>query len=264
MGWARLLNRPAVSVKVTPWAHHGRCAATGKLTGASAPLDLVEESGEKWRQVVPPRLEEAFRQMFRGLHTYSVDRKGRTVVPAPFRAALQLALAADGRPVSPEPTPTPADLHAAPEPTPTPDGPLAPGRRRKRRKAVAVAALRRPAVLPERLIVTTGIDPCLVAYTPGQWAAFEARLGALPQFDAAVIHLKRIYVAAATECDLDRQGRILLPPMLRAYAQLDQDMVWAGMVNCIELWAPAAWQARLDAARAERVALAAAMAGLGL
>lgn len=115
-----------------------------------------------------------------------------------------------------------------------------------------------------RVILTTGIDQCLVAYAPADWAAFQARLKALPQFDPAVVQLKRLYVAAATECDIDSHGRLLIPPMLREYAELTREVVWAGMVGTIELWAKERWSAQLELARTERGAIGRALGDLGL
>ena len=116
----------------------------------------------------------------------------------------------------------------------------------------------------EQLIVTTGIDPCLVAYTPQAWGAFEDKLAKLSQFDPAVVQLKRIYVAGATECDIDKHGRLLIPPVLRAYANLEKEVVWAGMVTVIELWNKDTWDARMAASREDRGAIARAMTELGL
>lgn len=114
------------------------------------------------------------------------------------------------------------------------------------------------------LIVTTGIDRCLVAYPVAEWQAFEARLAALPQFDPAVVQLKRIYVAGASECGIDRHGRVLIPPMLREYAELQRDVVWAGMVTTIEIWAKERWSHEVQVSREDRQAVARALAGLGL
>src|SRR5262245_10763825 len=83
----------------------------------------------------------------------------------------------------------------------------------------------------DSLIITTGIDRCLVAYPLPEWRAFEAKLAGLSQFDPAVVQLKRIYVAGATECPIDKHGRLLIPPMLREYAKLEGEVVWAGMVT---------------------------------
>jgi len=88
-----------------------------------------------------------------------------------------------------------------------------------------------------RLVLTTGLDRCLVAYPMGEWLAFEKRLSALPQFDADVVMLKRIYVSGAVECELDKVGRILIPAALRKHAGFSRDALWAGMGGYVELWA---------------------------
>ncbi|MEL6545444.1 MAG: division/cell wall cluster transcriptional repressor MraZ [Myxococcota bacterium] len=122
-------------------------------------------------------------------------------------------------------------------------------------------------LLPEeddRLILTTGIDRCLVAYPIAEWQAFEGKLAALPQFDPAVVQLKRIYVAGATECSLDKHGRLLIPPMLREYANIQRDVVWAGMVTTIEVWAKESWTDQAAASRADRGAIAQKLGELGL
>ncbi|HSI03302.1 MAG TPA: division/cell wall cluster transcriptional repressor MraZ [Myxococcota bacterium] len=114
------------------------------------------------------------------------------------------------------------------------------------------------------LIITTGIDKCLVAYPKAEWEAFEARLAALPQFDPAVVQVKRIYVAGATECAIDNHGRLLVPPMLREYAGLTRDVVFAGMVATIELWAKETWTEQSRLSRSDRQAVAQKLAELGL
>jgi len=101
-----------------------------------------------------------------------------------------------------------------------------------------------------RVILTTGIDPCLVAYPVGEWLAFEEKLARMPQFDASVKMLRRIYVSGAVECDLDKHGRILIPATLRKHAGLDKDAMWAGMGRHAEIWA----KERFDALREEVLA----------
>src|ERR1700761_986830 len=78
-----------------------------------------------------------------------------------------------------------------------------------------------------RIVLTSALDPCLVAYTAPEWNAFEEKLAKLPQFDKAVQKLKRIYVSGAVEVEVDDSGRILVPPTLRDHAQLSKDVLWA-------------------------------------
>jgi MraZ protein len=118
-----------------------------------------------------------------------------------------------------------------------------------------------------RLIVTTGLDTCLVAYPMTEWLAFEKRLSELPQFDADVVMLKRIYVSGAVECELDKVGRILIPSALRKHAKFSREALWAGMGSYIELWAKESFEElRSEALRDDerRTGIAKRLAELGL
>src|SRR5512144_2856491 len=88
-----------------------------------------------------------------------------------------------------------------------------------------------------RFILTPApFDPCLHLHPLPAWVEFEQRISALPSLDPHVVRLRRIYVSAALECELDRAGRVLVPPHLREKAGLDKDVLWAGMGRSIELW----------------------------
>jgi len=87
-----------------------------------------------------------------------------------------------------------------------------------------------------RLILTTGLDGCVVAYPLTAWAAFEAKLMALPQFEKAVRQLRRLYIGGAIECEIDSVGRMLIPQSLRSHAELRRDAIWMGMGPHLELW----------------------------
>jgi MraZ protein len=118
-----------------------------------------------------------------------------------------------------------------------------------------------------KLVVTTGLDTCLVAYPMAEWLAFEKRLSALPQFDVDVVTLKRIYVSGAVECEVDKVGRVLIPAALRKHARLHRDALWAGMGSYIELWAKESFEdLRKDVLGDEdrRSAIAKRLAELGL
>ena len=105
----------------------------------------------------------------------------------------------------------------------------------------------------DRLIVTSFVDPCLIAYPVAEWQAFEEKVRALPRFDPKVMQLKRVLISGATECLIDRNGRILIPPVLREFAALKREIVWAGMVDYIEIWAKDGWDPMFQQAR-DRIA----------
>ncbi len=116
----------------------------------------------------------------------------------------------------------------------------------------------------ERLIVTTGLDPCLHAYPVREWEALEVALARRSVLEPGIKQLMRLYVAGAQECPVDKLGRVLIPPSLRAHAGLEKEVVWAGMVKVIELWSASGWaKAREEAlAQAGNVDLGQVLASL--
>lgn len=93
----------------------------------------------------------------------------------------------------------------------------------------------------ERLIITN-FDNCLWAYPIREWKVVEDKAAALPQFKTEVRSFQRFFISAAAECPLDPNGRIIVPPTLRRYAALMQDVVMVGMTKRIEIWARERWQ----------------------
>ena len=102
----------------------------------------------------------------------------------------------------------------------------------------------------KKIVVTTGLDPCLVAYPMKEWLAFEQRLAELPRFDPSVAMIRRIYVSGAVELEMDKLGRVLIPANLREYAGLARNGLWAGLGTHMELWA----KERFDELRASALA----------
>ncbi len=102
----------------------------------------------------------------------------------------------------------------------------------------------------ERLILTTALDSCLHAYPVREWEALETALGKRNPMEPGVKTLMRLYVASAQECSLDKLGRVLVPPSLRAHAALEKEVVWVGMVKVIELWSRSGWAKAQEEARA--------------
>ena len=95
--------------------------------------------------------------------------------------------------------------------------------------------------LGEEFVVTKGLDGCLFAFPQVEWQAFEEKLRTLPLNQKDVRRFVRFFVAGATPCEVDRQGRILVPATLREFAHLEKDVVLAGMVNRVEIWSKDRW-----------------------
>ena len=72
------------------------------------------------------------------------------------------------------------------------------------------------------------MDGCLSIYPMDEWEAFEEKLRALPLTNKDARTFSRFFVAGATTCELDRQGRILVPQTLREFAGLEKDVVLTG------------------------------------
>ena len=89
--------------------------------------------------------------------------------------------------------------------------------------------------------MVTQLDQCLAVYAPSEWAGLEAQLAALPSFSRPVKALTRLLASRAADCEIDVQGRILLPPALRAAIALQRDAVVIGVLNRFEIWTPEAW-----------------------
>jgi MraZ protein len=93
-----------------------------------------------------------------------------------------------------------------------------------------------------RALVVTLLDQCLAVYPPGEWARLEDQLGAMPAFSRPVKALTRLLTSRAIDCELDVQGRILLPASLRSAVALDREAVVVGVLNRFEVWAPGPWE----------------------
>jgi MraZ protein len=90
-------------------------------------------------------------------------------------------------------------------------------------------------------VVVTPVDGCLAAYPPAEWARLEGQLLALPAFNKQVKTLTRLLASRAVDCELDVQGRILLPPALRSAIGLTREAVVVGVLDRFEIWNPEAW-----------------------
>ncbi|MCD8124542.1 MAG: division/cell wall cluster transcriptional repressor MraZ [Lachnospiraceae bacterium] len=96
--------------------------------------------------------------------------------------------------------------------------------------------------LGESFVVTQGLDGCLFVYANEEWKLFEEKLKQLPLTNASARKFSRYFLAGAIQCEVDKQGRILLPAKLRAAAGLEKDVVLAGVGERIEIWDKQRWE----------------------
>lgn len=98
--------------------------------------------------------------------------------------------------------------------------------------------------LSEGVVITRGFDDCLLVYPIEAWAPLAERVSALSVTDPDVRILRRMLFSHATDAQIDRQGRILVPADLRSFANLDREAVVVGMHTFIEIWSPEGWAAQ--------------------
>ncbi|MDK2798866.1 MAG: transcriptional regulator MraZ [Clostridiales bacterium] len=95
--------------------------------------------------------------------------------------------------------------------------------------------------LGEKFIVTKGLDNCLFVYSLEEWANLESKLKTLPLTNKDARAFVRFFFSGATECEVDKQGRILIPANLREHAGLVKDVSVIGVSTRVEIWDRERW-----------------------
>ena len=96
--------------------------------------------------------------------------------------------------------------------------------------------------LGESFTVTLGLDGCLFVYPDKEWESFVEKLKNLPG-NKEGRQLQRYFLAGAASCEMDKQGRILIPQKLRDAAGLTKDIVFVGVISKLEIWSKEKWEA---------------------
>jgi MraZ protein len=113
-------------------------------------------------------------------------------------------------------------------------------------------------------IATKGLDNCLFLYPMDEWKAIEERLRTLPFTRADVRSFARFFFSGASELELDKQGRVLLPANLRDYAMIEKELVVIGVGSRVEIWANEKWEQYNQAAELSYEVIAENLVGMGL
>ena len=114
----------------------------------------------------------------------------------------------------------------------------------------------------EAFIVTKGLDGCLFAFSQEEWKNFETKLKSLPLSDKNARNFVRFFLAGATECEIDKQGRFLIPSNLRTAANLGKEAVIIGVGTRLEIWNKDAWTSKDKEISADEIAENMTMLGI--
>jgi MraZ protein len=115
----------------------------------------------------------------------------------------------------------------------------------------------------DRLILTN-FDRCLVAYPYEEWRVLEEKVSSLSMVKKETKAFQRFFISGATECPIDKLGRILVPTTLRAYAQLEKNVVFAGMLKKFEIWGKERWEEEISRSQENFEGISEALAELGI
>ena len=103
-----------------------------------------------------------------------------------------------------------------------------------------------PSINPQLVVTIDTEEPCLLIYPLAEWDLIQRKLEQLPSFNPTARRIQRLLIGHATDLELDANGRILLPALLREYAQLDKKIMLLGQGKKIELWSESLWNARRE------------------
>ena len=119
-------------------------------------------------------------------------------------------------------------------------------------------------VLGDEFVVTKGMDGCLFVFDNSEWQAFAEKLRSLPMIDKKVRQFTRFFLAGAASVEVDKQGRILLPSVLRDFAGITKDTVLIGVGSRIEIWSKDRWEGTVTYQDMDEISTHMVELGIGL
>jgi MraZ protein len=96
--------------------------------------------------------------------------------------------------------------------------------------------------LGEEFYLTKGLDNSLFCFPESEWKIFEDKLKALPLTNRNARAFVRLFFAGASACSLDKQGRVLIPQLLREHANIEKEIMIIGVGTRVEIWAEEEWK----------------------
>ena len=89
-------------------------------------------------------------------------------------------------------------------------------------------------------------EKCLLLYPIADWMEIERKIEALPSFNKAARRVQRLLIGHATDVEMDSNGRLVVPPVLRTYAELDKKIMLVGQGKKFEIWSEELWNSKRD------------------
>ncbi len=111
-------------------------------------------------------------------------------------------------------------------------------------------------------VLSKGLDNCLYAYSAKEWEGFQNEL--LERRGADAQRIRRFFFSSANECEIDAQGRVVIPPKFREYAGLKKELVIIGVSNRAEIWDKEKWEEYISDSSFDSEEISDAMERLGL
>ena len=118
--------------------------------------------------------------------------------------------------------------------------------------------------LGEGFVITKGLDSCLFVFPASEWLISRDKLKKVPLTSREGRAFTRYFFASATECDMDKQGRLTIPPSLREHAKIDKELITIGVDSRVEIWSREEWEAYNDIPELDSESIAKNMEGLGI
>ncbi len=95
--------------------------------------------------------------------------------------------------------------------------------------------------LGDDFVISKGMDGCLFVFTNEEWEGFSEKLRTLPMIDKEARQFTRFFLAGASKAEIDKTGRVLIPNVLREFADITKDVVLVGVGSRVEIWSKARW-----------------------
>ena len=118
--------------------------------------------------------------------------------------------------------------------------------------------------LGEQFVITKGLDGCLFGFEETEWERFEEKMHSLPMMDKEARQFTRYFLAGAASVEFDKMGRILVPSVLREFADITKDAVLVGVGSRIEIWSKERWEGTVSFEDMEEISKHMMELGIGI